>query len=371
MRTPAPAPAPSPAAAPAAPAAPPAADRPARGLAGLHRDEVEARVVALGQPRYRAQQILAWVHRRRARTYEGLSDLPAGLRRRLAAEVPLLATTVKAAQDAGDGTRKLLLALPDGDAVEAVLIPEADRRTLCVSTQVGCPVGCIFCASGLGGLVRNLAPDEIVEQVLHAESLLPPAEKLTNLVVMGMGEPFLNYAALIRALEILEADWGVGLGSNRITVSTVGVLDKVARFAAEPVATNLALSLHAPNDVVRRRLLPRFAAVTIAQVIAAAADYRTRTGKDVTFEYVLLAGENCAPEHAEELADRVGGLGCKVNLIPWNGVSGIDLKTPTERDVRRFEEILERRGVPTTCRRRRGDDIAAACGQLRLRHLDR
>ncbi|MBI3268093.1 MAG: 23S rRNA (adenine(2503)-C(2))-methyltransferase RlmN [Planctomycetes bacterium] len=339
-------------------------------MAGLTRAEAEDLAAAFGVPRYRGRQLLHWLHQRRARSYEGMTDFPKALRERLARELPLFSTRVARTHEGRDGTRKLLLALPKGDAVEAVLIPEADRRTVCVSTQVGCPIGCTFCASGLGGLLRNLSPGEIVEQVLHVQDALPAGEKLTNVVVMGMGEPFLNYAALVRALEVLEAEWGLGIGSNRITVSTAGVLDKVARFAREPVATNLALSLHAPNDEVRARLLPRFKKVTIAEIVAAAAAYRGATGKDVTFEYVLLAGVNAAPEHAEELAERVRKIGCKVNLIPWNGVEGIDHQTPSEAEVRRFEAILEERGVPTTCRRRKGDDIAAACGQLRRTHLE-
>ncbi len=341
----------------------------AEGLAGLFQ--------SLGEPKYRAEQVRKWVYQRGALSFDAMTDLPKRLREGLAKDWTVATSRVAAVSEAKDGTRKLLIAFADGECVEAVPIPDGERLTLCVSTQVGCPIRCVFCASGLGGVKRNLEAHEIVEQVLHATNdvaaHLDRGEKrvIGNLVFMGMGEPLANYDALVGSLRVLSAPWAMGIGTNRITVSTVGLLDKMERFAEEAVATNLAVSLHAPNDEVRARVIPLLKEVGVDALIAGAVRYRRTTGKDVTFEYVLLDGVNAGEEHARELAARVRGTGCKVNLIPHNHVEEIDLRAPSREACERFEAVLLEAGVKCTIRRRRGDDVEAACGQLRLRSAPR
>lgn len=348
-----------------------------RALTELDREALDGLFAALGEPRYRAEQVRKWVYQRGVLSFDGMTDLPKRLREALAKEWTIASSTVAQVSEAKDGARKLLIAFADGECVEAVAIPDGERLTLCVSTQVGCPIRCAFCASGLGGVKRNLRAHEIVEQVLHATSdvvaHLDRGERrpISNLVFMGMGEPLSNYEALVASLRVLSASWGVGIGTNRITVSTVGLLDKMERFAEEEVATNLAVSIHAPNDEVRMRVIPLLKGVGVDALIAAAVKYRRVTGKDVTFEYVLLDGVNAGPEHARELAARVRGSGCKVNLIPHNHVEEIPLHAPPHEACVAFETVLREAGVKCTIRRRRGDDVEAACGQLRLRTLQR
>ncbi len=355
-----------------------------RALTELTRDELLAVFAALGEPKYRAEQVQKWVYQRGALALDAMTDLPKRLREGLAKEWAVASSRVATVSEAKDGTRKLLIAFADGECVEAVPIPDGERLTLCVSTQVGCPIRCVFCASGLGGLKRNLAAHEIVEQVLHATNdpstrsarsgqarIERGSRPISNLVFMGMGEPLANYDAVVEALRVLSAPWGMGIGTNRITVSTVGLLDRVERFAEEEVATNLAVSLHAPNDEVRAQVIPLLKGVGVDALIAAAVKYRRQTGKDVTFEYVLLEGLNASEEHARELAARVRGTGCKVNLIPHNHVEEIPMHAPSHAACAAFEGILREAGVKCTIRRRRGDDVEAACGQLRLRSLQR
>lgn len=320
----------------------------------------------LKQPGYRADQILKGFHVRRQRTYAGMTDLPAALRERLAGELQLLTTSVARKSVSTDGTVKLLIKMADGELVECVMIPDGKRRTACLSTQVGCPVGCVFCASGVGGVKRNLTAGEIVEQALHLTDVLPAEERLTHVVVMGMGEPFLNYERLLGAIETLHAPWGFGIGVNRITVSTVGLADKIAAFGEHPLATNLAVSLHAPTDELRLELIPHAPKTEIDTLVQTALNYRRRTGKDVTFEYVLLAGRNDQSRHARALARRLKGSAIKVNLIPLNPIDFAPLSAPTRAQVQAFQGILEQEGVTCTTRRRRGSDVDAACGQLRL-----
>lgn len=323
----------------------------------------------LGEPTYRADQILRGFFLRRQRRYEGMTDLPAALRARLATELPLMTSRVASSTASADGTTKLLVALADGESVECVLIPDGDRRTACLSTQVGCPIGCVFCASGLDGVKRNLTAGEIVEQAVHLTDLLPAEERLTNLVIMGMGEPFLNYDHLLHALETLHAKWGLGIGTNRITVSTVGHVARIASFAEHPLATNLAVSLHAPDDALRQTLIPHAPPATVAEIVTAAVNYRNATGKDVTFEYVLIADRNDHAGHARALARLIQRTGIKVNLIPLNPIRDVALKAPLASQVKVFQLAVEAEGVTCTVRRRRGSEIAAACGQLRLAHV--
>jgi 23S rRNA (adenine2503-C2)-methyltransferase len=252
-----------------------------------------------------------------------------------------------------------------------VLIPEGERTTLCVSSQVGCPVACVFCASGLLGVRRNLTAGEIVTQVLCARDLLPEGRTLTNLVVMGLGEPMLNLDNLLPALERIHDHKGIDLGARRITVSTSGLPRQMDRFAEAPHAYNLAVSLHAADDALRRRLVPT-AKATVQEIVAAARRYQQKKGREVTFEVVLLEGVNDRPEDAMVMAETVAGSTCTVNLIPWNPVDAIaGLRRPSPQRVDAFAAALRRGGVNVTVRRQRGADKSAACGQLRLRGLAR
>jgi 23S rRNA (adenine2503-C2)-methyltransferase len=342
-------------------------------LAGLTRKELEALVGELGEPPYRAQQLFRWVHVRGATSYDAMTDVPKALRDALAARLPVRSSRVLETHASGDGTVKLLLELSDKERVECVLIPEGERRTACISTQVGCGVGCIFCASGAKGVVRNLLAFEIVEQVLWlreaavASAAAPPVpERLSNVVVMGMGEPLHNVESLVRALRLVQDPEGIDLGSRRITVSTSGPTKGFEDLLAAGLKVNLAISLHAATDDLRRRLVPRGGSGTVEQLAAMAERWFDRTGRDTTFEYVLLDGLNDRDADAMALA-RVAGRHRNVNLIPMNPVSfAPDLKAPPPERTERFAEILRKAGVVVHVRRQRGDDVAAACGQLRL-----
>jgi 23S rRNA (adenine2503-C2)-methyltransferase len=347
---------------PALPALPPA-------VTSLPAAELEARLAASGHPRYRARQVRDAVFRRGARSFEEMTDLPRDLRARLAEGLRIHSSRVERVQRSTDGTVKILVLLEDGRRVEAVIIPEGRRTTLCVSTEVGCPVRCAFCASGLEGLVRPLAAHEIVEQVLHARRLradegAPPP---TNLVLMGMGEPLLNWDATSAALAALRDRAGIALGARRITLSTVGILEGMERLKSAGHPVNLAVSLHAPDDATRTRLVPLNARTGVARIVEAARRYARDTKRDVTFEYVLLEGVNDSDAQARALADHAAGAHINVNLIPFNRVEGLPFRPPAPERVEAFAGILRNRGVPVHVRRRRGADIDAACGQLRLR----
>ncbi len=335
-------------------------------VVGALREEVRSFLADHGQPAYRGDQILRWVYKANAPDFEAMTDLSKDLRATLAQRAVLFTSCVAQVIESRDGTRKLLVALADGACVESVIIPEGERQTVCVSTQVGCAIGCAFCASGLGGFERNLTAGEIVEQVLHAAGRLPPGARLTNVVVMGMGEPLMNYDAVVRALHVLTASWGLGLSPRRITVSTIGLPARIRQLADEALGVNLAVSLHAGDDLTRERLVPH--AQPLREVVAAARDYLRRTGREVTFEYVLVKGVNDSQEDARALAELVGRERILVNLLPLNRVEGLAYQEPAASRVAHFAAELGRRGVRVQVRRRRGEDIAGACGQLRRRH---
>jgi 23S rRNA (adenine2503-C2)-methyltransferase len=318
------------------------------------------------QPAFRAKQIRHWMIQRRITAFEQMTDLPLTLRQRLADCFTFSAFEVVRHQVARDRTEKLLLQLPDGEFVECVLMRDPGRRTVCVSTQVGCAMGCVFCASGLLGLKRNLSAAEILEQVLVLNRLMQDDEKITNVVVMGIGEPLANYDALMQTLKTLTSKDGFSLGARRITVSTVGLPSRIREFARSGQQFNLAISLHAPNDELRTELVPVNQNTGIADIVAAADDFFELTGRRISWEYVLLAGINDQPHHASQLADLLRGKNAHVNLIPMNGVSELTMAAPGDPATQRFREILERRHIQVTVRQRKGADIDAACGQLRL-----
>jgi 23S rRNA (adenine2503-C2)-methyltransferase len=336
-------------------------------LTGLSVQELEDRLEALGVERWRAKPILHWVYRRGASSFGEMTDLSLALREELPRHFQVLRSSVAESRPGPDGTVKHLVMLPGGDVVETVMIPEEDRRTVCISTQVGCPMRCVFCASGLSGLKRNLEAPEIVEQVLHALRGLGPEGRISNVVVMGIGEPLLNAANLIRALRTLKASWGMGIGYRRITLSTVGVIGQLPELVRQDVTPNLAVSLHAPDDSIRAEVVPTMKNVRIADLVKAAVEYRQATGKEVTFEYVILEGINDEKRHALELGKKLKGKKVKVNVIPFNRVEELPYRAPSTEKVDRFVAALGSCGVPVTVRKRKGDAVSAACGQLRAR----
>ncbi|MFN8542897.1 MAG: 23S rRNA (adenine(2503)-C(2))-methyltransferase RlmN [Candidatus Binatia bacterium] len=346
-----------------------------RDLTGLSLAEMEAWCDAVGEPRYRAAQVLAWVHRRAAARFEDMSSLPRALRELLAEEFTLGRLEPAFVADAADGTRKLLFHLPAGEgtpraaAIESVLIPQVDRPdgardrlTLCISSQAGCGMGCGFCATAQMGLVRNLRAAEIVGQVRAGQGLAAPAA-LTNVVLMGMGEPLANYDAVRTAVEIMTAEWGLAISPRRITVSTVGVAPEIPRFIAE-TRVNLAISLHATTDAQRERIVPVNRRWPLAALLEACRQVPLAPRKRITFEYVMLAGENDADADARRLLAILRGLRAKVNLIPFNPFPGAAFAPSPRARILRFQTVLRDGGVNATIRESRGRDIQAACGQL-------
>ena len=345
----------------------PALDRP--GLFDHSRDSLESLFTHWGESRYRAQQVLEWVYKHGAVVYTEMTNIPRRLREKLAVEAPIYESQRVSQQDAEDGTTKLLLAWADGATTECVLIPDDDRYTACLSTQVGCPVGCTFCASGVGGLERQLTAGQIVEQALRLRQLLPPKERLTNVVFMGTGEPLANYSATVSALRTLNADWGLHVAARKITVSTVGLPSQMRRLADEGLQVTLALSLHAPTDELRQRIIPWAERVSVAELIDAGRYYFEQTGREVTVEYVLLGEVNDRREHADALVTLCRQMRSNVNLIVYNPVPGLPHQRPAPRVAERFLDTLRAAGVNTHLRRSRGQDVDGACGQLRRQLL--
>lgn len=328
-----------------------------------------------GAPAYRAGQIRKWLFAGRAESFADMTDLPKLLREQLAAEFSIWTTTIEKHHRAVDGTEKLLLRLHDGHTIECVLLRDGQRRTICISSQVGCAMGCVFCASGLDGVIRNLTAGEIVEQMLRLQRLLPKPEvggtqsqleeRLSHIVVMGMGEPLANLDRLLPALDEATSDTGLGISHRRITISTVGLPPAIDRLSELDARFQLAVSLHAPNDELRNQLVPVNKNIGLRSIVAAADRYFDVSGRRLTFEYVLLGGLNDHPEHAAQLAKLLRGRLALINLIPYNPVAGLAYQTPTKQAVREFTQILEAGGLNVQIRERKGDEINAACGQLR------
>ncbi len=394
------------------------------------REELQARFAAWAQPAYRVPQLLHWLYVQRATAWEAMTNLPRALRELLAQQYTLRALELVRKQGARDSTQKFLWRLSDHSLVESVLIPASpalygepsDRHTLCVSTQVGCAYGCKFCASGLEGWKRNLTVDEIVEQVLaverwnaaqtpvqspkskvqisqpevsslrsqassqgsavdssHASRITPHASApritqhvatgrlVSNLVIMGMGEPLANYENLLKALKILNASWGGRIGARKITISTSGLAPQIRKLADEPLQFRLAISLHGATDETRSKIMPVNRKYPLKELVAACEYYQEKKGQMLTFEYILIAGVNDSLDQAKPLATLARRLHAKVNLIPYNQVEGLDWQRPDEAAQEAFFAALEKQNVPVTLRREKGHDIDAACGQLRLK----
>jgi 23S rRNA (adenine2503-C2)-methyltransferase len=324
-----------------------------------------------GQPDYRVRQILEWIIRRRAESFDCMSDVPLVLRRELEAEWLIFGSRIVFHDRSPDGTHKLLLECRDGRRIECVLIMEDQRHTVCVSTQVGCGMGCVFCASALKGLERNLTTGEMIEQVLRLRNLLPPGDSVSHIVVMGMGESLANLDNLVAALDRLcSIDAGLGLSQRRVTISTVGLPEKIRKLAILDRQYHLAISLHAPTEDLRNRLVPVNEKIGLTAVFDAADFYFKTTGRQVTYEYILLHGINDRLQDARILAKRLRGRKSHVNLIPYNPVAGLTFERPSPEDIRQFVAILRAQGISTTVRKTKGRAIDAACGQLRRRLAD-
>lgn len=335
------------------------------GLLDLPAEQLRAWLQERGQPAHRARQILRWVYAGRATSFDAMTDLPRSLRDELTRSFSVFSTRIARALVSSDGTEKLLIQLDDGQFVECVLLKEADRRTVCISTQVGCGMGCVFCASGIGGVVRNLRPGEIVEQLLHARNRLSADERLSHIVVMGMGEPMANLDALLAALERATAADGLGISARHIHISTVGLPARMRHLADLGKAYHLAVSLHAPNDTLRTQIVPTNEKVGLAAILEAADYFQAKTGRQVTYEYVLLGDINDRPEHAGQLARLLRGRQAHVNLIPFNDVTGLPYRRLSEQALTDFVAILKQQRISVKVRKRKGADIDAACGQLR------
>ncbi len=336
-------------------------------LRALTLDEAQALAVSLGLPRFRGEQAWRWVHGKGATSWDEMTNIGADVRARLAAGARIGTLTLAEVQRSRDGTKKLRFTTRDGYSIESVLIPDGDKTTQCISSQVGCAVDCQFCATAKLGLTRNLDPGEIADQVYRARALLAaeePDRRITNLVYMGMGEPLHNYDNVMRSLRILTSDLGVGLSQRRITVSTAGMVPRLEKLGAEDVRPNLAVSLNASNDRVRDEIMPINRKWNIGKLLAALRSYPLEHRRRVTFEYVLLAGVNDALADAAELAKLLRGFRCKVNIIPWNPHPEAPYERPSPGAIEAFQNECKRLGLPTYLRTPRGDDIDAACGQL-------
>lgn len=323
-----------------------------------------------GEKAFRAAQIFDWVYLHGAQSFEEMTNLSKALREKLAAFFRFPALKFIRSVESEDGeTIKFLWELSDGKRVESVLILSGSRRTVCVSCQVGCPARCAFCASGKQGLLRNLSVGEIVEQVLHIDRhLKPKGERVCHIVFMGMGEPMENYDAVVQAIQIFNDPKAFQISQRRITVSTVGVVEGIDKLAKEDLSVNLVLSLHAPNQHLRKKIIPYARKYPLEEILMAMERYARETRRDITYEYTLLAGLNDTSEHAKELAQLLSGKQCTVNLIPYNPVEGLRLNRPSKEVIEDFRSILVGEGINTTWRYTKGKDIAAACGQLALQN---
>ena len=356
-------------------------DRPS--IHGETLESLTARLAEAGEPAYRARQVLAWVYRKRAASWDEMTNLPKALRGWLAETFDLAGTALVLNRQSADVTDKLLLELRDRSLIETVIIRapqdgvglDHSRKTICISTQVGCAMGCVFCASGLAGLKRDLSAGEIVHQLIQVcrreDDRTPRARaelaSFDNIVVMGMGEPLHNYDNLIRALTILNADWGLGFGARRITISTSGLVPKIRQLAGEPLGFRLAVSLHGATNEVREQIMPVNRRWPLEELLPAIQSFAAAHGRMVTLEFILIEGVNDSLDQAGRLRAIAGDLHAHVNLIPYNTVAGLPWRRPGHVRQQQFAEVLLAGGVSVTLRREKGHDIDAACGQLRLK----
>jgi len=332
-------------------------------IKNLNPADLESWLHSNSQPAYRGRQIFSWLYEHQVSSFDEMNNLPKTLRDKLNAVFYVDALHLLKEQSSPDGTVKFLYCLPDNQNIETVLIPSARRQTVCISTQVGCPVGCTFCASGSDGFTRNLQAGEIIDQLCMSRRRL--GRNPDNVVVMGMGEPLLNYDNLVQALTAINSPWGLGLGVRHVTVSTSGIIPGLKKLVAGAYKWNLALSLHAPDDKIRAKLIPNQTRYPLEDILTWCEKYSKSSNRMLTLEYVLIAGVNDLPEHSREVGKIARRLHAKVNLIPYNSVGG-DFKRPGRHRCQKFADILTSNGVTVILREERGSEISAACGQLRL-----
>lgn len=325
--------------------------------------DLEAWVASLGERPYRARQMMKWIYETQVSSFEAMTDLPKSFRERLGSIAYISQCAVKKATRSSDGTIKFLFGMEAGGAIESVLIPEKKHHTICVSTQLGCAMGCVFCLSGKKGLVRNLSPSEIINQIYTIRKDFLPRDATVNIVFMGMGEPLANYDHLLTALHILTDPCGFNISHRRITVSTAGLLPQIERLSRD-LPVNLAISLNAPTDALRTRLMPITKTYPLAELIATASRACLPARKRITFEYILMRGVNDSLTHARELASLLRHCHCKINLIPFNEHEGAVFKTPGSAAVEEFRQFLTARHFTVMVRLSKGRDVDAACGQL-------
>ncbi|MHC4883585.1 MAG: dual-specificity RNA methyltransferase RlmN [Planctomycetota bacterium] len=332
-------------------------------------DSLSALLKEWGEPAFRSRQVCDWIFQKKVSSFEEMRNIPKSLRERLAAQCRLRSFAVREHLVSEDGqTEKWLFTTADKQGLETVLIREGERRTVCVSCALGCKLGCAFCATASGPYIRNLTVGEMVEQVVQVESHL--GERVTNVVFMGMGEPFLNYEDCLEAARRMNAEEGLGIGARHITFSTVGVIPGIERFAAEPEDFRLALSLHAPSQKAREKIIPSAKKWELSRILKALRRYSRSKHREVTFEYILIDGFNAHPNDAEQLCELLSGIRCKVNCIPLNPWPGCTWSPPEEAACREFVRTVNRFGIRATLRQEKGRDIAAACGQLRAQRLE-
>lgn len=340
-------------------------------LCDLTLDELKVWLAAHDHKEFHARQIFEWVYEKYVLDWNEMSNLSKELRESLSKAFKLPTLKIEKVTESSDlETTKFLWRLHEGSLVESVLIRSGMRRTVCVSSQIGCPARCAFCASGQQGFIRNLRPGEIVEQILQINKwLIAKGEIVSHVVYMGMGEPFKNYEAVVKSIRLITDPGLLNLSQRRITVSTVGVTEGIKRFASENLKVNLVLSLHAPNQRVREKIIPYARKYPLEEILKAMDEYSSKTKRDITYEYTMIEGVNCTTDHARELAHLLHGKQCTVNLIPYNPVPGIRLTRPDKKTIKEFRTVLFGCKIINTCRYTKGDDILAACGQLRLQQL--
>jgi 23S rRNA (adenine2503-C2)-methyltransferase len=335
-------------------------------LKGLWIEELEQLLGKLSEKKYKAKQLAKWIYNKGVSDFEQMTDLSKKLRRKLS-EVAYIdkPKLVKKQTSRIDQTEKFLFELCDGKRIETVLMREGERITVCVSTQVGCALNCIFCATGKMGFERNLSAGEIVDQIIAVKEYLQEDEKITNIVIMGMGEPLLNYENTVKAIRIIQSELGLSISAKRITLSTAGIIPQIYRLADENLKIKLALSLNAPNDELRKKLMPITKKYSLSKVLEALKHYAKINDTRITFEYVLIKDVNDSEEQAKDLAKLVRGIPCKINLIPYNPIRNCPYKKPDEETLQKFRDTLYPRAPAVTLRKSKGEDIQAACGQLK------
>ncbi|HIS26646.1 MAG TPA: 23S rRNA (adenine(2503)-C(2))-methyltransferase RlmN [Candidatus Pullilachnospira intestinigallinarum] len=339
-------------------------------IKSLYERELEERMVSMGEKPFKGKQLFEWLHKKTAGSYEQMTNLSRALREQLEKQYPLVhLEVVEVETSAIDGTQKYLFRLADGNVIESVWMRYHHGNSVCISSQVGCRMGCRFCASTIGGLIRNLTASEMLDQVYRIQELT--GERVSNVVVMGTGEPLDNYGNLVRFVRILSEEKGQNISHRNITVSTCGIVPRIRQLADEGLGITLALSLHAPTDEKRRELMPIANKYSLAEVLPACRYYFEKTGRRLTFEYSLVGGKNDSQEDAEQLASLISGLNCHVNLIPVNPIKERDYVQSGKKVIENFKNKLEKYRINVTIRREMGRDINGACGQLRRSYLDK